>query len=218
MKNKKLVLPLIFTVGIFIIVAAVFIIKKNMPCNDYMNLAEYYGESEKGYTVIAEENINKNKALYEDGHIYLDDEFVSGVLNKRFYWDANENLLIYTTATSVIKAGLDSKTYDINKSSNTKDYVIAKLRGDKLYIALDFIKEYTALEYKTYKNPNRVVLTYKFGDKQKWVQADEEAKLRFEPSIKSRILIDVKKKDKLRILEENTDKRDLIRCFRRVVL
>ena len=206
MKNKKLVLPLIFTVGIFIIVAAVFIIKKNMPCNDYMNLAEYYGESEKGYTVIAEENINKNKALYEDGHIYLDDEFVSGVLNKRFYWDANENLLIYTTATSVIKAGLDSKTYDINKSSNTKDYVIAKLRGDKLYIALDFIKEYTALEYKTYKNPNRVVLTYKFGDKQKWVQADEEAKLRFEPSIKSRILIDVKKKDKLRILEENTDK------------
>ena len=171
-----------------------------------MNLAEYYGESEKGYTVIAEENINKNKALYEDGHIYLDDEFVSGVLNKRFYWDANENLLIYTTATSVIKAGLDSKTYDINKSSNTKDYVIAKLRGDKLYIALDFIKEYTALEYKTYKNPNRVVLTYKFGDKQKWVQADEEAKLRFEPSIKSRILIDVKKKDKLRILEENTDK------------
>ena len=28
MKNKKLVLPLIFTVGIFIIVAAVFIIKK----------------------------------------------------------------------------------------------------------------------------------------------------------------------------------------------
>ena len=79
MKNKKLVLPLIFTVGIFIIVAAVFIIKKNMPCNDYMNLAEYYGESEKGYTVIAEENINKNKALYEDGHIYLDDEFVSGV-------------------------------------------------------------------------------------------------------------------------------------------
>ena len=134
MKNKKLVLPLIFTVGIFIIVVAVFIIKKNMPCNDYMNLAEYYGESEKGYTVIAEENINKNKALYEDGHIYLDDEFVSGVLNKRFYWDANENLLIYTTATSVIKAGLDSKTYDINKSSNTKDYVIAKLRGDKLYI------------------------------------------------------------------------------------
>lgn len=206
MKNKKLVLPLIFTVGIFIIVAAVFIIKKNMPCNDYMNLAEYYGESEKGYTVIAEENINKNKALYDDGHIYIDDEFVSGVLNKRFYWDANENLLIYTTATSVIKAGLDSKTYDINKSSNTKDYVIAKLRGDKLYIALDFIKEYTALEYKTYKNPNRVVLTYKFGDKQKWVQADEGAKLRFEPSIKSRILIDVKKKDKLRILEENTDK------------
>ena len=206
MKNKKLVLPLIFTVGIFIIVAAVFIIKKNMPCNDYMNLAEYYGESEKGYTVIAEENINKNKALYDDGHLYIDDEFVSGVLNKRFYWDANENLLIYTTATSVIKAGLDSKTYDINKSSNTKDYVIAKLRGDKLYIALDFIKEYTALEYKTYKNPNRVVLTYKFGDKQKWVQADEGAKLRFEPSIKSRILIDVKKKDKLRILEENTDK------------
>ena len=133
------------------------------------------------------------RALASDPKILLCDEATSALdpqttasilallklLNKRFYWDANENLLIYTTATSVIKAGLDSKTYDINKSSNTKDYVIAKLRGDKLYIALDFIKEYTALEYKTYKNPNRVVLTYKFGDKQKWVQADEEAKLRF---------------------------------------
>lgn len=57
MKNKKLVLPLIFTVGIFIIVAAVFIIKKNMPCNDYRISQSITGKVKKVYTVIAEENI-----------------------------------------------------------------------------------------------------------------------------------------------------------------
>lgn len=204
MKNKKMVIPVILTAGLIIIVA-ILMIKKNMPCNDYMSLTDYYGNDKKGYTVILEDKIVQNQALCEDGHIYLDYELVSGTLNKRFYWDANENVLIYTTATSVITVGLDSKTYRINKSSTTKEYNIAKLRGNKLYVALEFVKEYTALDYETYKKPDRVVLTYQFGTKQKWAQVDENSKIRFEPSIKSKILIDVKEKEKVRIIEENTD-------------
>lgn len=204
MKNKKLFFSVIVTFGIVILVIMFYFIKKNTPCKDYMDLAKYYENDGAGYTVVLEDKISESKALCQDEHIYLDYGLVSEVLNKRFYWDSNENLLIYTTATSVITVRLDSKTYTINKSRSDKDYIIAKLKNDKLYIALDFIKEYTALSYKTFKKPNRVVLKYQYDKKQKWIQADENSELRFEPSIKSLILVDVKKEEKFRLLEEDS--------------
>lgn len=204
MKNKKLFLPIVITFIAVVAVTAFWFIKKNMPCKDYMSLAKYYGNNGNGYTVVLEDKINEEKALYQKGHVYIDYNLVSNTLNKRFYWDSNENLLIYTTATAVITTHINSNKYTINKSLNTKDYVIAKLKNNKLYIALDFVKDYTALSYNLYKNPNRVVLKYEYGKKQKWIQSAEETKLRFESSIKSPILVDVKKEEKLRLLEDES--------------
>ena len=167
MKNKKLFLPIVITFIAVVAVTAFWFIKKNMPCKDYMSLAKYYGNNGNGYTVVLEDKINEEKALYQKGHVYIDYNLVSNTLNKRFYWDSNENLLIYTTATAVITTHINSNKYTINKSLNTKDYVIAKLKNNKLYIALDFVKDYTALYYNLYKNPNRVVLKYEYGKKQK---------------------------------------------------
>lgn len=201
MKNKRLFFPVLITFGVVIILIVFYFIKKNMPCKDYMSLAKYYGNDGSGYTVVLEDKINDEQALYYKGHVYLDYDLVSNTLNKRFYWDSNENLLIYTTATSVITAHIDSNKYTINKSINDKDYVIARLKNNKLYIALDYIKDYTALSYKIYKKPNRVVLKYEYGKEQKWIQAGEDTELRFEPGIKSLILTDIKKEEKLRLLE-----------------
>ena len=206
MKNKKMFFLFIGIFGIVALIAGFFLVKKNMPCKDYMELAKYYENDGSGYTVVLEDKINESQALCQDEHIYLDYALVSDILNKRFYWDSNENLLIYTTATSVITARIDSKTYTINKIRSNKDYIIAKLKNNKLYIALDFVKEYTALSYKTFKKPNRVVLKYQYGKKQKWIQADENTELRFEPSIKSLILVDVKKEEKFRLLDDDSDK------------
>ena len=178
MKNKKLFLPIVITFIAVVAVIAFWFIKKNMPCKDYMSLAKYYGNNGNGYTVVLEDKINEEKALYQKGHVYIDYNLVSNTLNKRFYWDSNENLLIYTTATAVITTHINSNKYTINKSLNTKDYVIAKLKNNKLYIALDFVKDYTALSYNLYKNPNRVVLKYEYGKKQKWIQSAEETKLK----------------------------------------
>ena len=205
MKNKKIFFPIVVTLFAVILVIVFYFIKKNMPCKDYMSLEKYYGNDGSGYTVVLEDKINEEQALYQKGHVYLDYNLISNTLNKRFYWDSNENLLIYTTATSVIITHIDSNKYTINKSTNEKDYDIAKLKDNKLYIALDFVKDYTALSYKIYKKPNRVVLKYEYGKKQKWIQADEDAKLRFEPNIKSPILVDVKKEEKFRLLEDDSE-------------
>lgn len=205
MKNKRLFFSVLVTFGVVILLIIFYFIKKNMPCKDYMSLAKYYGNDGNGYTVVLEDKINEEQALYLKGQVYLDYNLVSDTLNKRFYWDSNENLLIYTTATSVITTHIDSNKYMINKSTSNKDYTIAKLKDNKLYIALDFVKDYTALSYKIYKKPNRVVLKYEFGNKQKWIQAEEDTKLRFEPSIKSPILIDIKKEEKFRLLEDDSE-------------
>ena len=122
MKNKKIFFPIVVTLFAVILVIVFYFIKKNMPCKDYMSLEKYYGNDGSGYTVVLEDKINEEQALYQKGHIYLDYNLISNTLNKRFYWDSNENLLIYTTATSVIITHIDSNKYTINKSTNEKDY------------------------------------------------------------------------------------------------
>ena len=84
MKNKKLFLPIVITFIAVVAVIAFWFIKKNMPCKDYMSLTKYYGNNGNGYTVVLEDKINEEKALYQKGHVYIDYNLVSNTLIKDF--------------------------------------------------------------------------------------------------------------------------------------
>ena len=83
---------------------------------------------------------NQNTGLYLDYH------FVHDVLNKRFYWDANENILLYTTADDVVSANAEATTYMIGKSSNDYERVIVRATADSALIDIDFVKLYSTVK------------------------------------------------------------------------
>ena len=56
--------------------------------------------------------------------LYLDYDTVRELFNDRFYWDGNENLLLYTTASDVITAKASGKEYAVTKKKQEEDYVI----------------------------------------------------------------------------------------------
>ena len=93
-----------------------------------------------------------------DGQVYVSYETVRDYLNIRFYWDANENILLYTLPTEMVSAGVGSNSYTVSKETKNADYVILKTEGSTAYIALDFVKQYTDIEYKLHKNPDRVMI------------------------------------------------------------
>ena len=188
-------------VAIIIIIASV-IIKKITPSDQVMNLTEYYQVDKGEVLLIMQDHIYEQRAIMEEGTIYLDYETVVGEFNKRFYWDANENVLSYATPTEIIKAELDSKVYYVNKNKEQKEYVVVKAKGEKVYIAIDYVKQYSDMRYEFYETPNRIVIQYNWGDFL-FTKVKKPTQLRYEPSIKSDILVELKQGEKLSYVDTN---------------
>lgn len=209
MKNKKRI-----TIGVVVVllalaaILAVIMLKKFAPNKTHMSLTKYFQVTDQGMMpVVLEDDICGLKAIEKDGYIYVDREFVTEKLNHRFYWDANENMLLYTTSTKLISAALNSKDcYINNKSRDSKDYTIAVAQDNVVYVALDYVQQYTAMDYKQYKKPNRIVIHTVYNKDISYADAKDDVQIRNKQSIKSPILQDVKSGQKLRVLAgENKD-------------
>ncbi|MDF2473224.1 MAG: glycoside hydrolase family 18 [Anaerocolumna sp.] len=199
-KTKQAVIGAGIVLAIIIIVIAVFLIKLFTPSDKVMELSEYYKIKEEEVLVILQDEIYEQKGLLSDGVVYLDYETIVEKFNQRFYWDANENILIYTTPTEIIRTEVGSKEYLINKSKKELDYEIVKTDGDQAYVALDFVALYSDMRYEFYEAPNRIVVQYKWGD-YLFSTVKKATQLRYEPDIKSDILVELKPEDLLTYID-----------------
>ena len=204
MKRKQFLAALI-TGGVVVLalllVLAINLIQKNTPSKDHQELTEYYGITNDSQVAITlNDTVLNTYATKINGHVYLDYKLVHDSLNPRFYWDTNENVLLYTTASKVISAKADETRYYVGKSSNDYGRPIVKATADSAWIDLEFVKEYSDFVYSLYESPSRVVIT------NEWKEVNVstlkgKTEVRLEEDIKSPILSEVKKGDKLTILE-----------------
>lgn len=203
--DKKVRLEILGTsialVLILLIIGAA-VIKKFTPSKEIMNLTEYYQLNADEAAVILQDRIYDKNGLFKNGNVYLDYDTVTGLFNKRFYWDNNEKILSYTTPTQVIKAEPDSSTLYINEESQHSDYPVVVLQGNTVYIAVEFMKQYSDMRYEQYENPNRIVIQYNWGD-YLFTKVKKNTQLRYEPSIKSDILYELKPGDVLTYVDTN---------------
>ncbi|MCI8780031.1 MAG: hypothetical protein HFH70_05080 [Lachnospiraceae bacterium] len=205
-KNTKVFVAAAAVLLVIGIIAGILLYRKFSPSKEHMKLAEYFKMGKNDVRVILEDEVLEVDALYQDRQVYLDFEMVKEKLNSRFYWDKNENLLLYSTPTAVISAEPGSMVCYQNNSKSNKDYEIVRVDGEKVYVALDYVKEHTALEYKVYNEPTRIVINNVFGEETDYIKTDSDCALRYQPDIKSDILVDLKENAKLRVIEkENKD-------------
>lgn len=206
--RKKIIPVLSVLVLIFIILVCLIVgkkVKQYMPSVEVQDLNKYFAvETEQDAAIEVNHEIIEEKALQKDGVIYLDYNYVHDQLNDRFYWDANENTMLYTTSDCVIKISAESESYYIGKKKNSMSYKIVLIDADKAYLALDFVKEYTNLEYKAFEEPNRVLIQTEWG-KVTNVEVKKKTQLRVKGGIKSNILKELEKGDTLIKLEALED-------------
>lgn len=202
--KKKQILP-VFVIGGLIVLVLLFIlgsklIEKYTPSKEHMDLSEYYNLTEENQVAITLNNtVLEDYGTMIDDHLYLDYEFVHDVLNNRFYWDENENILLYTTANDVISAKADATSYNVGKSSTDYGRPIVKATADSAWVDLEFVKTYSDFTYSYYESPSRIVITNEWKEITiSTLKGDTEVRLK--GGIKSPILSDVKKGDVLTIL------------------
>lgn len=203
----KKAIPVLIVSGLILLILTFIVgsalLKRYTPTKDRMELTEYYGITDESQVAITLNNtVLDNYAISMNDSIYLDYHFVHDILNSRFYWDSNENILLYTTASNIISAKSDSTTYSIGKTTTDFDRTIVKANADSAWIDLEFVKMYSDFTYTTYENPSRIVITNAW-EEITTAKVKKKTEVREKGGIKSLILSEISKNDTVTILEQD---------------
>lgn len=202
-RKRNLVLKMILLVILLIAaVVGAFLWKRYSPSKEKADLKEYYGIEKEGQLAITINNeITEPHGMLSEGKAYVQYETVRDHISNRFYWDSKENKLLYTLPKDIVSVEVGSKDYMVSNDKNSEDYVILKTEGSTAYIALDFIQQYTNIDYAVYENPGRVMIVSEWGETPV-AQVKKNTQVRYRGGVKSPVLSEIKKKDEVVVLEE----------------
>ena len=214
-RRKKQLRIRIFLGALFLILgiaAAVWLIIRYTPTNQRMSLEEYFGpmEADEAAIVIQDQILTDQRALVRDGHVYLPHELVRDSLNERFFWDARNGQVLFTTASQTFEIPVESASYkvidgalDDDPSSESSFEEVIALRADSgdLYFSLAFLAQYTDIAWTYEEDTRHVFIRNQWGDT---LTADslKEAAVRYTGGIKSPIVTDLLKGDQVIVLEQ----------------
>ena len=201
----KKIIPVLIAVVLIIVVAAVgfgtMLLDKYSYSKERADLTEYFGvRGDDDVPIILQDEQVEEHAKLWDGVCYFDFATVHKYFNDRFYEDKKESLLLYALPDMVVSTEIGSQSVSVGGDGSSRDYVIARYEGDTLYVAADFVKEYSNFSYTLYTDPNHMQVYTQWDERQVAV-ITKDTQVRYQGGIKSDILTDVSKGDKVVVLE-----------------
>lgn len=211
-RRRNLLIRMFLLIAVIVgIAGGVFIWQRYGPSKEKADLEQYYGlTGEDSLALVVNDQVIKGEdsghvvGKMIDGEPYIEYSVVRKFINERFYWDPNESVMLYTLPNGNVSVTVGSKEYTEVTEKKSEDFIILKTEGRTAYIALPFIQQYTNLDYSVYKNPDRVVVTSDWGKIQTSV-LKRDTEVRYQGGVKSPILTEVKKADKVTVLEDEDD-------------
>lgn len=177
-----------------------------MYSNERQDLDAYYGvQDQDDFPVIYENLVSEMHARRFDGACYMDLETVRSLLNSRFYYGTEDNVLIYCLPEEKFVARAGEKSWESDVSGVTQEsYAPVVLDGDTVYVALDYVKKFTNFYFAAYEGPNRVVLRNAWG-KEKMATVRGTTNMRTLGGVKAPIIAAVEEGTEVLVLEDLDD-------------
>ncbi len=209
MKKKKRPGPVLLALCLIIFLALIWgaytIISRYIPTKERMESADYFGTyGEDEAAVVLDDTVAEFRARLDGERIYLSYEAVSTYLNNKFYWDTSLSKLLYTTPTELIQIPVGTSAYTVDDEAAQEGYTILVQEGDTVYIDLEFVKKYTAIDFHRETEPNRVVITSVWGERMV-AEVNKDTAIRYQGGIKSPILTDQSAGARVYVLEQLED-------------
>lgn len=203
---KKKIIPVVLAIVLIIIIGCVSfggaIIDKYSYSKERADMDAYYEiSSDSDVAVILQNEMIEERAKLIDGVYYFDIDTVHKYLNDRFYVDKNENLLLYSLPDDTVRTSIGSSVRENSLTNEDMGYVLSRFEGDMLYIAIDYVKEYTNFGYEVFTGPSRIQLDTVWEDVQV-AEIKKDTAVRLRGGVKSEILTDVSAGDKVTVLEQ----------------
>ena len=160
--KKKMIPVLLAIVLIFLVAGIAFggkILERYSYSKERADLNSYYNISvDNEIAIVLQDEIVEEKAKLIDGVCYFDIATVEKYFTDRFYVNVEEKILLFTTASEVIRIeiGEGSDAIYVSDTGTPIDYKAAVYEGETLYIAADYVKRYVNFSYNLYDAPLRM--------------------------------------------------------------
>lgn len=194
---KKAIPVLIALVLIVLVLGGIFgleLAKKYTPSKDFADLTEIYEASGDKTAIIYNYDLQEVKGIYANGLNYLPLSWVNANLNKRFYWDKNERMLVYALPDQIVYAKAETT------GSNGAPLLLVK--DDDIYLTVGLIVNYTDVQISVFDTDEvkRVYVT-DWGTRE-MAMVNRNGKVRVRGGIKSPIVTEVYRDDLVTVLEQ----------------
>ncbi len=200
---KEKAIPVLAALFLMIVIGAAMIgkvfLEKYSYSKEMADLNEFYQVSGEQSAIILQDEMVEEKAIIRNGICYFDLATVHKYLNEIFYADVSENLLLYTTATEIVRVNLGESVYTTEAGSMDLGHTVAYVEEDVVYVAADFVKLYTNFSYDIYDS--HVQVDTKWSSKE-LAEVKKDTAVRERGGVKSPILCELAAGETVEILEE----------------
>jgi len=199
-----------FIIVAFLVAGGFFVLKRYAPTKEHVSLTDYYAARfDNECAVILNGKYLQDtplpSAIMNDGKVYLELGFVKENIDSGYVYDPAEITLRYATDKEVYTATLGSADYSIDKSNNTLSSPVLVAQNDGFFISTEYMQLLTDFQITAFSEPDRVVIETKDYDKEV-TTAKKDTEIRKSNGVKSPILEDVKKGEKLNVVRVSNDK------------
>lgn len=203
---KRKILPVAIAIVLIIVIAGISlgsrILEKYSYSKERADLNEYFHMSdESDVAIVLQDELIEERARLFEGVYYIDLNTVHKYFNDRFYEDKGEGLLLYTLPDDIVRTVIGSSEVTKKEGVEALAYAPARYEGERLYIALDYVKQYSNFSYEGFEGPARLQI-YTEWNERRIAKIKKDTAVRLRGGVKSEILEEVSSGDKVIVLEE----------------
>ena len=187
--------------------AGTFLVKRYAPSKEWMDGYKYFEvDSNTDKTLVIIDNKSYSDiGVMRDDVLYLPVDFVSDYINVRFYYDKESNDVLYTDDSRTYIYEPDSTGYkDSDGNTYDSEYKIASEIDGTMYIAFQYVADYTNCTYAYGSKPSRLSVNMINGEVSR-VTAKNDMYIRYRGGVKSDILEQINKGDSVYYVESFDD-------------
>ncbi len=175
-----------------------------MPSHEAADIGELFPAQGTRVSIVWNDEVQDAEGIYEENQVYLPLDWVNDNLNERFYWDSNEELLVYALPDSIVYA--DAGTEGENGH-------LLRVEEDGVYLSAGLVAGYTDIRSVYFDNPavhdggedekaaRRICIDSEWGEEQHAVVRWDGA-VRQRGGVKSPVVTEIEAGTGVKILNE----------------
>ncbi len=195
MKKKWTIIAIIAAILIILAGTGILIFKKFAPSFTQRTMSEQYKELGKDEAMLIVNGFpSEEKGKVLNGSMYVPVKLATDLMNERIYWDAQEGVLSLATVQGLITVNGDGSTsYTLGKEVLEAKNQVLYQDGDVMWISMDFVEQYSRIEYEAKKEPNRILVKTDFDSTRTFAKLADDVRLRVGPNKKYDYLLELSK-------------------------